>query len=165
MPGEVGPLPGETRGLAARRARPLPHTDVRLMPPDARHHAANNSSRQRGSMIGSILKVLAYRQAPKTTFAMLHPDAAFQMAKMRYDFHHAYAPRVAAIAAAAVALPLGIILGRAIERGARRGRGERTAASRSTSRRTVITTGSRHSSASRIRPGDTTPDTTARSMG
>ena len=71
-------------------------------------------------MIGSILKVLAYRQAPKTTFAMLHPDAAFQMAKMRYDFHHAYAPRVAAIAAAAVALPLGIILGRAIERGARR---------------------------------------------
>ena len=71
-------------------------------------------------MIGSILKVLAYRQAPRTTFAMLHPDAAFQMAKMRYDFHHAYAPRVAAIAAAAVALPLGIILGRAIERGARR---------------------------------------------
>ena len=57
-------------------------------------------------MIGSILKVLAYRQAPKTTFAMLHPDAAFQMAKMRYDFHHAYAPRVAAIAAAAVALPM-----------------------------------------------------------
>ena len=76
-------------------------------------------------MIGSILKVLAYRQAPKTTFAMLHPDAAFQMAKMRYDFHHAYAPRVAAIAAAAVALPLGIILGRAIERGARRRAGGR----------------------------------------
>ena len=76
-------------------------------------------------MIGSILKVLAYRQAPKTTFAMLHPDAAFQMAKMRYDFHHAYAPRVAAIAAAAVALPLGIVLGRAIERGARRARARR----------------------------------------
>lgn len=73
-------------------------------------------------MLGSLLKVLAYRQAPKTTFAMLHPDAAFQIAKMRYDFHHAYAPRVAAIAAAAVALPLGIILGRAIERGARRQR-------------------------------------------
>ena len=71
-------------------------------------------------MIGSILKVLAYRQAPRTTFAMLHPDAAFQLAKMKYDFHHAYAPRVAAIAAAAVVLPLGIILGRAIERGARR---------------------------------------------
>ena len=76
-------------------------------------------------MIGSILKVLAYRQAPRTTFAMLHPDAAFQMAKMRYDFHHAYAPRVAAVAAAAVALPLGIILGRAIERGARRARASR----------------------------------------
>ena len=71
-------------------------------------------------MLGSLLKVLAYRQAPKTTFAMLHPDAAFQIAKMRYDFHHAYAPRVAAVAAAAVALPLGIILGRAFERGARR---------------------------------------------
>lgn len=71
-------------------------------------------------MIGSILKVLAYRQAPRTTFAMLHPDAAFQMAKMQYDFHHAYAPRVAAIAVAAVALPLGILLGRALERGARR---------------------------------------------
>lgn len=73
-------------------------------------------------MLGSLLKVLAYRQAPKTTFAMLHPDAAFQIAKMRYDFHHAYAPRVAAVAAAAIALPLGIILGRAIERGARRRR-------------------------------------------
>lgn len=71
-------------------------------------------------MIGSILKVLAYRQAPRTTFAMLHPDAAFQLAKMRYDFHHAYAPRVAAVAAAALVLPLGIILGRAMERGARR---------------------------------------------
>ena len=71
-------------------------------------------------MIGSILKVLAYRQAPRTTFAMLHPDAAFQMAKMRYDFHHAYAPRVAAVATAVLVLPLGIILGRAFERGARR---------------------------------------------
>ncbi len=100
-------------------------------------------------MIGSILKVLAYRQAPRTTFAMLHPDAAFQMAKMRYDFHHAYAPRVAAIAAAAVALPLGIILGRAIERGARRGRRAHAVANRDLPRRTMGANGAQGGSASR----------------
>ena len=76
-------------------------------------------------MLGSILKMLAYRQAPRTTFAMLHPDAAFQLAKMRYDFDHAYAPRVAAIVTAAIALPVGIAIGRAIERGARRRPSER----------------------------------------
>ena len=80
-------------------------------------------------MLGSILKVLAYRQAPRTTFAMLHPDAAFQLAKMRYDFHNAYAPRVAAVAAAAIALPLGILLGRAVERGANRRSRQGTSAS------------------------------------
>ena len=103
-------------------------------------------------MIGSILKVLAYRQAPKTTFAMLHPDAAFQMAKMRYDFHHAYAPRVAAIAAAAVALPLGIILGRAIERGARRyaARDARTSVTRSP-RHAALPDGGRQATPTRSR--------------
>lgn len=70
-------------------------------------------------MLGSILKMLAYREAPRTTFAMLHPEAAFQLAKMRYDFDHAYAPRVAVIVTAAIALPVGIAIGRAIERGVR----------------------------------------------
>lgn len=102
-------------------------------------------------MIGSILKVLAYRQAPKTTFAMLHPDAAFQMAKMRYDFHHAYAPRVAAIVAAAVALPLGIILGRAIERGARRHAGGARTSLRRPPRHTVLPSGARQTPSGRTR--------------
>lgn len=71
-------------------------------------------------MLGSLLKAISYGQAPKTTFAMLHPEAAFQLVKMRYDLRHAYAPRVSALVALLVALPLGIALGRVMERDARR---------------------------------------------
>lgn len=103
-------------------------------------------------MIGSILKVLAYRQAPRTTFAMLHPDAAFQLAKMRYDFHHAYAPRVAAVAAAALVLPLGIILGRAMERGARRRSRNAGLPVETVRSRQALPAATRSASGARVRP-------------
>lgn len=63
-------------------------------------------------MIGSILKLAAYSRAPRTTFALMHPRKTAKLAKFRWDIRHAYAPRVAAVAAAAVALPIGLAIGR-----------------------------------------------------
>ena len=67
-------------------------------------------------MLGTLLKGYAYTQNPKLTFTALHPVKALQLRKMEYDLEHAYAPRLTAIAAAAVALPLGVWLGRRWER-------------------------------------------------
>jgi hypothetical protein len=67
-------------------------------------------------VLGALLKGYAYTQNPKLTFTALHPVRAVQLRKMEYDLEHAYAPRVTAIAAAAVALPLGVWLGRRWER-------------------------------------------------
>ena len=63
-------------------------------------------------MIRSILKTAAYARAPRATFTVLHPRRALKLRKMRWDIRHAYAPRVAAVGAAALALPLGYVLGR-----------------------------------------------------
>jgi hypothetical protein len=63
-------------------------------------------------MIGSILKTAAYARAPRTTFTVLHPKKALKLRKMRWDMRHAYAPRVAAVGALALALPLGYAIGR-----------------------------------------------------
>lgn len=68
-------------------------------------------------MIGSLLKAIAYSKAPKTTFALLHPEPAFQLKKMPYDLRNAYAPRLTAVATLLIALPIGILLGRRLERG------------------------------------------------
>lgn len=65
-----------------------------------------------GQMMTSILKTAAYTRAPKTTFTVLHPRKALKIAKLRYDIRHAYAPRIAAIGAFALALPVGYLLGR-----------------------------------------------------
>lgn len=62
-------------------------------------------------MIGTALKLIAYSKAPKTTFAVRHPVKAVRLKKMTWDMRHAYAPRVAAIGAAAVAIPIGLWLG------------------------------------------------------
>jgi hypothetical protein len=63
-------------------------------------------------MIGTLLKVLAYSKAPRTTFTMLHPTKAVLFRKFQWDMRHAYAPRVTALGAAALALPVGLWLGR-----------------------------------------------------
>ncbi len=73
-------------------------------------------------MLGTLLKGYAYTQNPKLTFTALHPVKALQLRKMEYDLEHAYAPRLTAIAAAAVALPLGVWLGRQWERATARRR-------------------------------------------
>ncbi len=63
-------------------------------------------------MIRSIAKTVAYSRAPRTTFSVLHPKRAVRLRKMQYDLRHAYAPRVAALGAVALALPLGYMIGR-----------------------------------------------------
>jgi len=63
-------------------------------------------------MIGTMVKTYAYRKAPKTTFAVLHPQQAVKLRRVRRDLRHAYAPRVAALGALALAIPLGYAIGR-----------------------------------------------------
>jgi hypothetical protein len=63
-------------------------------------------------MLGSLLEWIAYSKAPRATFALRHPVKAVRLKKMGFDMRHAYAPRVAAVGMAALALPLGFALGR-----------------------------------------------------
>jgi hypothetical protein len=67
-------------------------------------------------MIGTLAKAVAYHKAPKTTFTLLHPKQALRLRRMRRDFRSSPATRMAAAGAAvtalAVALPLGLWLGR-----------------------------------------------------
>jgi hypothetical protein len=63
-------------------------------------------------MIRTIAKAIAYSKAPRTTFAVLHPGKAVRYRKFKWDMRHAYAPRVTALGAAALALPIGLWLGR-----------------------------------------------------
>ena len=62
-------------------------------------------------MVGTLLKIYAYTKAPKTVFVARHPVGALHLKKFKWDMRHAYAPRVAALGAAAVAVPLGMWLG------------------------------------------------------
>jgi hypothetical protein len=63
-------------------------------------------------MIRTAVKTYAYSKAPRATFALMHPKQAVKLRKLRRDMRHAYAPRIAALAALAVALPVGYVLGR-----------------------------------------------------
>lgn len=60
----------------------------------------------------SLIRLYGYAVAPKTTFALMHPKAAARLAKARWDFKHALAPRITALGVVLLALPLGILLGR-----------------------------------------------------
>lgn len=57
-------------------------------------------------------KLWAYSRAPRTTVALRHPRFAARAFKARWDLRNAYAPRITAVGAAAIALPLGLALGR-----------------------------------------------------
>lgn len=63
-------------------------------------------------MIRKIAKTFAYSRAPKKTFTVLHPKRAAKLRRMKHDIRHAYAPRIAAAGVAALAIPLGFLLGR-----------------------------------------------------
>jgi len=70
-------------------------------------------------MIRTLLKIAAYSKAPRTTFTVLHPKKAVRLKKFTWDMRHAPAPRVSAVGAAALALPLGLAIGRLTRRGPR----------------------------------------------
>ena len=57
-------------------------------------------------------KLWGYARAPRATAALTHPRLAARLLKTRWDLRHAYAPRIAALGTAAVALPLGLAIGR-----------------------------------------------------
>ena len=63
-------------------------------------------------MIRELLTAVAYSKAPRTTFTVLHPTKAVLFRTFTWDMRHAHAPRVSALGAAALALPIGIWLGR-----------------------------------------------------
>ncbi|HEV2147750.1 MAG TPA: hypothetical protein VGR37_10140 [Longimicrobiaceae bacterium] len=63
-------------------------------------------------MIRSLLKLFAYTQAPKTSFAFLHPVKAAQVVKTPFDLRTAYAPRLTAVATALLVGPLAYRLGK-----------------------------------------------------
>jgi hypothetical protein len=67
-------------------------------------------------MIGSLVKMFAYNKAPRTTFAVAHPRKSLKLWLFRKEFRTSPVPRIAAIGAAAVALPLGLALGRLTKR-------------------------------------------------
>lgn len=60
---------------------------------------------------------LAYSRAPKITFALRHPRTALRLKALSWQLRRSAAPRVAGVAALAVALPLGWWLGRLGGRG------------------------------------------------
>lgn len=91
----------------AALARPL-----HQMPVQYADKPAETIDDRETNMLGSIAKTYAYSRAPRTTFTVLHPKTAARLVKMKYDIRHAYAPRVAALSAVAVALPLGYLIGR-----------------------------------------------------
>ena len=67
-------------------------------------------------MLGKLIKLVAYSQAPKATFAVLHPRAAAQLRLAKWDARHGWAPRAAAVGAILIALPIGFMLGKLTQR-------------------------------------------------
>jgi hypothetical protein len=63
-------------------------------------------------MIRALFKLLAYTQAPRATFTLLHPVKAAQVVKTPFDLRTAYAPRLTAIATALLVGPLAYRLGK-----------------------------------------------------
>lgn len=63
-------------------------------------------------MLGTLVKMLSYTQAPKAMFAVRHPGPALKLKALPYEMKHGYAPRLVAMGTAAVVLPLGMWIGR-----------------------------------------------------
>ena len=61
--------------------------------------------------MGRFAKAVAYAAAPKLTFTALHPTEALRLRALPLELRYGYGPRLAAIAAALVAFPLGLALG------------------------------------------------------
>jgi hypothetical protein len=72
-------------------------------------------------MIGKIAKVMAMKHAPKVAASIMHPRASARLAHTKYDLKHGYAPRITAVGAALLAVPVGFLIGQMMtKRGTRR---------------------------------------------
>jgi hypothetical protein len=67
-------------------------------------------------MVGSLIKMFAYSRAPRATFALAHPKDTLRLMRFRRELRGSPVPRAAALGAAALALPLGMMLGRLTKR-------------------------------------------------
>ena len=73
-------------------------------------------------MLKQLIKLAAYSAAPRAAFAVSHPKSAVKLKKAEWDMKHALAPRVAAVGAAALALPLGYAMGKVVGKRSRKNR-------------------------------------------
>ena len=72
-------------------------------------------------MIGKIAKVLAMKHAPRAAASIMHPRATARLAHTKYVLKHGYAPRITAVGAALLAVPVGFLIGQMMtKRGAQR---------------------------------------------
>jgi hypothetical protein len=67
-------------------------------------------------MIGKLVKYYAISRAPRLAYSVAHPKRAARIAKTGWDLKNAWAPRITGVAALALALPLGYLIGRARRR-------------------------------------------------
>jgi hypothetical protein len=63
-------------------------------------------------MVGKVIKYYAIARAPKLAYPVFYPKNAARLVKTSWDLKHAWAPRLTAAAAVAIALPVGYMVGR-----------------------------------------------------
>ena len=63
-------------------------------------------------MVGKLIKYYAIARAPRLAYSVSYPKQAARLAKTGWDLKHAWAPRITGVAALALALPVGYLLGR-----------------------------------------------------
>jgi hypothetical protein len=69
------------------------------------------------AMLRNLMKLFAYSNFPKTTFAMSHPGDAARIMKMRRNVRHTlHSKRTAGIGAALIAIPVGYVIGRLVQK-------------------------------------------------
>ena len=68
-------------------------------------------------MLRNLIKLFAYSNFPKTTFAVRHPGDATRIAKMRRNVRHKLRSRgTTGIGAALIAIPVGYVIGRLVQK-------------------------------------------------
>jgi hypothetical protein len=63
-------------------------------------------------MVGKLIKYYAIARVPRLAYSVSYPKQAARLAKTGWDLKHAWAPRITGVAALALALPVGYLLGR-----------------------------------------------------
>jgi hypothetical protein len=68
-------------------------------------------------MLRNLIKLFAYSNFPKTTFAVRHPGDAARLVRMRRNVRHTMKSQTTAgIGAALIAIPVGYVIGRLVQK-------------------------------------------------